>query len=112
MRNFDTLESSAFEHNDTCLLIDDACENGSTEQFRAYVKQIFTCAVQGMITEDILEEQGIDFDEDLMDWIGDIYVSIPDELCDFYKGKTYYEEALNELREYENLFHVSNRNGG
>ena len=112
MRNFDDLENTAFEHNDTCLLIDDACENGSTEQFRSYVKQIFTCAVQGMITEDILEEQGIDFDEDLMDWIGDIDVSIPDELCDFYKGKTYYEEALNELREYENLFHVSNRNGG
>ena len=80
MRNFDDLENTAFEHNDSCLLIDDACENGSTEQFRAYVKQIFTCTVQGMITEDILEEQGIDFDEDLMDWIGNIDVSIPDML--------------------------------
>lgn len=99
MRNFDMLESSAFNHNDSYLLIDDACENGSTEQFRAYVKQIFLCAVQGMITEDILEEQGIDFDEDLMDWVGDVDVSIPDELCDFYKGKTCYKEALNELKE-------------
>ena len=94
MRNFNNLENTAFEHNDTCLLIDDACENGSTEQFRAYVRQIFTCAVQGMITEDILEEQGIDFDEELMDWVGNIDVSIPDELCDFYKGKTYFEECL------------------
>ena len=34
-----------------------------------------------------------DFDEDLMDLIGNVDVSIPDELCDFYKGKTYFEEA-------------------
>lgn len=41
-----------FEHNDTCLLIDDACEPGSAEQIRVYVQQILQCAVHGIITED------------------------------------------------------------
>ena len=99
MRNFDAAECAAYERYDTCLLIDDACENGSPEQFHTYVRQIFRCYLQEMITQDILEEHGIDFDENLMDLIGDVDVSIPDELCDFYKGKTYYEEALYELKE-------------
>ena len=102
MRNFDEIETYAFEHNDTCLLIDGRCENGSEDQFRAYVQEIFHSYLQGMITEDILEEQGIDFDEHLMDRIGEIDVSIPDELCDFYKGKTYFEEALEELGDNNN----------
>ena len=40
-----------FEHNDTCLLIDDACEPGSAEQIHVYVKQILQCVVQGIIPE-------------------------------------------------------------
>ena len=99
---FEEMETSAWETCDASVLIDDGAEYGSDEQFHAYVQQVVRYYVQEMITADILNSG---FDEKLIDLIGNIDVYIPDELCDFYKRKTYYEDALEVLGGKDNAIH-------
>ena len=93
MTCFNRMEELAWETCDPSVLIDDAEEHGSDKQFYAYVQQIVQYYVQEMFTEDILSNG---FDEELIDLIGNIDVLIPKEVCDFYKGKTDFENAMNK----------------
>ena len=97
--DFKEMENRIWESNDARDLIDESNEYGSDKQFRSYVEQIVQCYVQEMITIDIITSG---FDERLINLVRDIDVSIPDELCDFYKGKTYYKEALEALERCDN----------
>ena len=76
--NFHEIERDALGSYDETVLFSNYEEE---DLKRCYILEIFQTHIQEMILGDILANG---FDEELIDRIGDVDVSLPDEYIDFY----------------------------
>lgn len=82
-KNFYKLESEVLECYDESVLIDYSEANALPN----YIERIFQYHIQELIIQDILTSAEDETEEDLLDLVGNIDVSIPQGILNFYVYK-------------------------
>lgn len=96
--HFNDMERIVFENNDFDVII---TEDFSAEQedarYNAYVNNVMHYYLTELIIRDV---RASDLDDEqqekVIDYVGNVDVFIPEEICAFYKSRCNYELAMEE----------------